>query len=149
MKTTLPPSEQFFLHVDRPSPYSCWEWTGSKNSGGYGNIGIAFYGHNVAHRYAYELLVRPIPDGLQLDHLCRNRCCVNPDHLEPVTNQENARRGLTGKATGAKARAKTHCPYGHPYDATNTHHTRAGTRSCKTCAGRPWRALRRAQKAAQ
>lgn len=73
----------------------CWNWTGYRNRGGYGR-----YMHQkrmqLAHRVSYELLVGPVPDGLVIDHLCRNPSCVNPDHLEPVTNAENIRRGLAG-----------------------------------------------------
>lgn len=82
-----------------------------------------------AHRLVYELLVGPIPDGLQLDHLCRNRGCVRPDHLEPVTRRTNILRGTGPSAIHAR---KTQCPHGHPYDRTVT---RRGTteRRCSTC----------------
>lgn len=82
-----------------------------------------------AHRIAYQLLVGPIPEGMQLDHLCRNRRCVNPDHLEPVTHAENVRRGLSG----AYLRARTHCPKGHPYDQANTYVSNSGSRNCRAC----------------
>src|ERR1043166_7685871 len=92
-----------------PEPNSgCWLWTGAiKTVTGYGYI---WTDKRVAsaHRAAYESLVGPIPDGLQIDHRCRIRCCVNPAHLEPVTNVENQRRGLRGELT-------THCPAGHEY----------------------------------
>lgn len=90
----------------------------------------------VVHRIAYELLVGPIPDGLQLDHLCRVRNCVNPDHLEPVTGQENMRRGYFG--------TKTHCPNGHAYDEANTYifsNTRGRHRQCRTCTNQRTRDL--------
>lgn len=74
----------------------------------------------------YEAFVGPIPDGLQLDHLCRNRGCINPGHLEPVTNRENARRGLHGILL-------ERCPHGHPYDDENTVVNSAGGRECRAC----------------
>lgn len=105
----------------------CWEWTGSK-ANGYGQIWSG--GRLVrAHRVAYELLVGQIPDGLFLDHLCRNRACVNPDHLEPVTNGENARRSpLMNRYVGM-----THCKRGHEFTAANTRRSTAGTRVCRAC----------------
>ncbi len=90
-------------------PNGCWQWTAAKHDAGYGRF--RFAGKMVyAHRWAYETLVGPIPEGLQIDHLCRNPPCVNPSHLEPVTNRENTMRGLT---------PKTHCPQGHPYSGDN------------------------------
>lgn len=88
----------------------CWLWLGTVNANGYGVINLTV-GERKAHRVSYEHYVGPIPAGLQLDHLCRQRCCVNPDHLEPVTNAENVRRGECGRA----GRQKTHCDHGHPF----------------------------------
>jgi hypothetical protein len=116
----------------------CWGWTASLKGGGYGqwfSQGKPCY----AHRAVYELLVGPIPDGMTLDHLCRIRHCVNPDHLEPVTRGENVRRGITGDVNSARLLATTHCKYGHEWDAENTHWgpskvTRSGlTRVCRAC----------------
>lgn len=93
-----------------------------------------------AHRVAYELFVAEIPEGFDLDHLCRNRGCVNPDHLEPVTRRENLLRGETIPARNARI---THCPQGHPYDAENTRIRPCGRRRCAACnreAARRWRA---------
>lgn len=97
---------------------------------GYGALSI--FGQRVyAHRFSYELHVGPIPEGLVIDHLCRNRLCVNPDHLEPVTSQENVRRGH--EALGVRQYA-THCKNGHEYTPENTLITVEGWRSCRTCS---------------
>lgn len=115
----------------------CWLWQGSRSPGGYGQVRVDRKLKSV-HRVIYELLVSPIPEGLDLDHLCRNRACCNPNHLEPVTRSENLRRGLTGKfepgkGVGDRQKAKTHCPQGHPYDEGNTHHYKS-QRYCRTCS---------------
>jgi hypothetical protein len=100
----------------------CWEWTGHQRNG-YGSIRA--YGRQLgAHRVAYQLAFGPIPAGLTIDHLCRNKLCVNPAHLEPVTIGENVRRW---------ARTITHCPTGHPYDEANTWTDRKGHRQCRAC----------------
>lgn len=112
------------------SPSECWPWTGGKNHKGYGQLMIS--GKNkMAHRASYELWLAPIPHGLELDHLCRNRACINPAHLEPVTHEENIKRGIGG----AHLRARTHCPQGHEYDAKNTYFSpsRAVNRQCNIC----------------
>ena len=105
-------------------------WLGA-TSGGYGSF---WDGHAIvrAHRFAYELLSGPVPEGLELDHLCRTRACVRPDHLEPVTAAENQIRG-EGKGGLNYASPLTHCPLGHPYDEANTHTTKQGYRQCRTC----------------
>lgn len=113
----------------------CWEWKGARQKG-YGAIGAGGKTGGVlrAHRVIYEWLVGPIPEGLDLDHLCRNRSCVNPSHLEPVTRRENLMRADT---LPARNTAKTHCPRGHEYNEENTYiQIKAGSRmrSCKNCA---------------
>jgi hypothetical protein len=111
----------------------CWQWTAALDSYGYPQI---WCNHRVqyAHRVMYELFIGPIPEGLQLDHLCRNPKCVRPDHLEPVTMAENIARGW---ATGEHVRwqrKKTECPQGHPYDEANTYICKTGRRHCRACA---------------
>ena len=110
---------------------SCWLFTGPIDRNRYGRIreGGSQGRQLFAHRVAYELLIGPIPKGLQLDHLCRIRHCVNPSHLEPVSCRLNLLRGDTFNARNAK---KTHCPKGHPYDLFNTWLYR-GSRHCRAC----------------
>lgn len=108
----------------------CWLWTGSKDSAGYGHFRIDSQRLRKAHRISYELLVGPIPEGLQLDHLCRVRECVRPDHLEPVTNYTNWTRSLAPSAINAR---RTHCANGHPFSGENLAVLRDGRRQCRTC----------------
>src|SRR5437870_10150468 len=111
----MPDVEQrFWSKVERT--LFCWEWKGAKTSDGYGSFG--YQGKTVgAHRWAYERYVRPIPPGMDLDHLCRNRACVNYlAHLEVVTRHENI---LRGSGTSAQNARKTHCPSGHPLTGSN------------------------------
>lgn len=105
----------------------CWEWTGYRDTQGYG--GIWWDGRQwKAHRFIYTRLVGAIPVGLEPDHLCRNRGCVNPDHIELVTHQVNSLRSPT--ASSAVNARKTHCPRGHRYDGR----LGSGARYCRTCA---------------
>ncbi len=126
-----------------PEPNSgCWLWTGSLGGNGYARLSINRK-MVAAHRAAYEFVKGPIPDGLELDHLCRVRSCVNPDHLEPVTHRENAIRGLAPGQLAARNKAITHCPKGHPYAGGNLYITPSGCRNCVACnraATRKWRA---------
>lgn len=109
---------------------TCWNWTGADNGHGYGVFSIHAR-QQYAHRIAYELHVGPIPAGTEIDHLCRNRRCVNPDHLEAVSHAVNMHRGDT---IAAKNAAKTHCPKGHPFDDANTAYRPNGGRRCRACA---------------
>lgn len=117
-----------FLNKVEPGENGCWLWTGNLTSSGahgYGRFSIA--GEMVlAHRWLYEQMVGPIPEGLSLDHLCRHPRCVYPLHLEPVTHAENVRRGAAPTADNAR---KSTCPSGHAYDATDSR----GARLCMTC----------------
>jgi hypothetical protein len=122
-KPALRPVEDRFWDKIQFRSDRCWDWTGNHDKLGYSRMAFAKLGRR-AHRVAYELLIGPIPDGLEIDHLCRNRGCVNPWHLEPVTHRENVRRG--------KLATVTQCTKGHPYDALNTGIYR-GRRYCRTC----------------
>lgn len=119
----------------------CWSWTGTTIKAGYSQIsyqGRKFYGH----RLSYEHFIGPIPDGLVIDHLCRNTRCVNPEHLEPVTTRENILRGDTIPGRYA---ARTHCKYGHELP---TERKAWGERRCAICharRAREYHARKRAQ----
>jgi hypothetical protein len=106
----------------------CWEWTGSVYGNGYGRLRCAPNTGALAHRVAYARWVGPLVDGLTIDHLCRNRRCVNPAHLEQVTITENVRRSSRTQSQ----MARTHCPQGHEYSESNTL-TYRGMRQCITC----------------
>jgi hypothetical protein len=128
----LSPDVRFWAKVIRGAPDECWPWTAFRDRG-YGRFwsGKALVW---AHRFAYELLRGPIPEGLTIDHLCRNRSCVNPLHMEPVPSAVNTRRG-------AKAMA-THCKWGHAFTPENTYLRREGRRQCRVCGRERKRAVR-------
>src|SRR5450631_2878208 len=139
-------SERFEAKVVRGD--GCWEWTGTHNQDGYALMAVvstrAVRKFMVAHRYAYETEVGAVLEGMELDHLCRNRGCVNPAHVEPVTHQVNVKRGRVAEtnrehvhraqvAAAASWRARTHCPSGHEYNDVNTYITPKGHRLCRPC----------------
>lgn len=137
---------EWFLRWVIPEPNSgCWIWGGSLNAGGYGSVGL--YGQTTnAHVVAWLLVGRAIPDDYDLDHKCRVRCCVNPDHLEPVTRSINLIRGIGPAMLAARQTAKTHCPKGHAYAGANLYVAPDGTRDCIPCQRkrvRQWRARQR------
>jgi len=132
--------ERFWAKVEK-RPDGCWEWTGgTTGSTGYGQFWVK-HRHQLAHRFSYTVIHGlEIPPGLTIDHLCRNRLCVNPAHLEPVTNRVNVLRGNGPAARNAK---KTHCKRGHEFTPENTYRQRRKRgvvarlrRTCRTCRRR-------------
>lgn len=121
----------------------CWQWTagayGKKDrTAGYGRLKVNGI-YVPVHRWAYEHYVGPIPEGMVIDHLCRNTRCVNPKHMEPVTSKENTRRGT---APSAQNMAKTHCKHGHEFEPENTRYYSKkypNRRKCIICDKRPHR----------
>ncbi len=125
--------ERFWAKV-QPEPSGCWRWIAYTGGVGYGYIKEGGRGSRllVAHRYAYELLAGPIPAGHELDHLCRHRWCVNPQHLEAVSHTENIRRGV---APNILISQSGKCAQGHEINATNTYYRkdRPGRWNCRIC----------------
>lgn len=107
----------------------CWEWKGFRNASGYGKFRDDGFSHQ-AHRWMLRAVGRPAPAFMETDHLCRNRGCVNPFHLDIVTRKENV---LRGESPAAKHARKTHCPRGHEYNETNTHRNAKNERRCRQC----------------
>lgn len=136
------PVEDRFLARIQLRDDSCWHWLGALNPQGYGTVmnkGTA----TPAHRFSYVLFIGPIPEGLQLDHLCRNRACVNPWHLDPVTARENILRGECHAAINAR---KTHCTRGHALEGANLYLRPKGGRTCRICRKASQRAWERRQR---
>jgi hypothetical protein len=131
---------RFWAKVDRSG--ECWLWTAYTDPLGYGRFAVRPDGKRrtlLAHRFAYEQVVGPIPRGLTIDHLCRNPSCVNPKHLEPVPIAENLRRG---EGVCAQNSRKTHCKHGHEFTPENTYvRAERNGRECREClrkASREW-----------
>lgn len=122
--------ERFEHQVDRTTN-ECWLWTGTVNWRGYGQFGWAGR-KRPAHIFAYLSFVGQIPDGHEIDHLCRVRNCVRPDHLEAVTHRENIMRGTSFSSINA---AKTYCVHGHAFTPENTYYRPTGRlhRECRIC----------------
>jgi hypothetical protein len=125
MPLPSPTPETFWARVDRSDTTGCWLWLGPVNRKGYGAV-YFWGGTQSAHRVAYTLAVGPIPAGMQLDHLCRVRACVNPAHLELVTGLENTRRGMKGVL-------RTRCAQGHELTPENTYTQHGRRRDCRIC----------------
>lgn len=127
------------FEAERGHSTPCWIWTGD-SKGGYGQI--VFDGRTrPAHRISYIAFVGPIGDDLVTDHLCRQTLCVNPAHLEPVTNGENVRRGDLANLA-VRRDPITHCPHGHEYTPANSYICARGKRQCRTCMGQRSKARR-------
>lgn len=131
----LSPLELCMRHLRVGEPDECWPYGGFRDRDGYGQFSSAWSGAMScyrAHRVMYEGTVASVPAGLVLDHLCRNRACCNPAHLEPVTHRENIMRGVGVAAVNA---ARTHCVNGHEFTADNTYLRKrpGGGRICKAC----------------
>lgn len=138
--------DRFFAKVEFSQ--ECWLWRASINPvSGYGNFQLGGKGGpSGAHHVAHVLLIGPVPEGLVLDHLCRVRPCVNPWHVQPVTQRENVRRGASSALNKQRARLQVACLRGHPLSGENLRITGAGTRECKACrreASRKWKARAR------
>lgn len=128
----------------RPDLGPCWVFTGALTGRGYGSLYVGKIDGKrrivAPHILAFELSIGPVPEGLELDHLCRNRACCNPSHLEPVTRRENV---LRGEGVAAKQARQTHCKNGHPLSGRNLVPNSRGARQCRECKNESERRARR------
>lgn len=138
--TRRDPAARFWQYVRAlpvADPDACWLWRGATSPNGYGTFSLPGRKGIPVHRFAYEMMVGPIAEGLTIDHLCRVTNCVNPAHMEPVTAAENMRRGRASNPN-RKPREPwktrwTHCKQGHPFTPENTSTDKHGWRRCRTC----------------
>ena len=118
------------LALTKKSESGRWLFTGSLDKDGYGLMGVTGVGTQRVHRLAYEVLAGPIPEGMEIDHLCRVRNCMNPVHLEAVTRRVNSLRSESFAAINAR---KTHCIHGHEFTPENTYYRTPTHRQCRQC----------------
>lgn len=147
MPHPLPIRERITRHIIVDPITQCWNWQGAKINGKYGTVGIN-YRKMLAHRQSYIDFIGDIPPGMHLDHLCGNPGCVNPQHLEPVTQAENNRRaGVAGRMD--RKSMQSHCKHGHEYTPNNTRITKEGWRECRTCFAAKARRIRAKERQAR
>jgi hypothetical protein len=130
MSGPIDPVIRFWSHVQGGDVTECWTWRASRDEDGYGRFCPTRHSETKAHRWAYQQLIAELPAYLLLDHLCRNPPCVNPWHLDPVTNAENLARAARFNDT------KTHCKHGHEFTEANAYLNSRGRRGCRTCQRR-------------
>jgi len=126
---SVPVRERILRNIEVVTESGCWIWMSDLNNGGYGLLKFGRK-RELAHRISYREFRGSIPEGLELDHLCRVRCCVNPDHLEPVTKKENVNRS----PRCLNKLSRTHCKRGHPWSEENTYWINSQKRLCRVCS---------------
>lgn len=133
-----PVLQRLLARIEIDAVQGCWVFQGTTATNGYGTIGAAMPDGTrktfLTHRVAYEGMVGRIPAGLELDHLCRNRACCNPDHLEPVTRSVNTLRGDSPALARQRRLSRTHCIRGHAFEGENLRFTSDGVRLCVECS---------------